>query len=368
MKRFGTVLLLMWLCFVTAFPRSAVWAETTEANRELLQKGLNVYEIDRELGRISDRQSALSAQLKDTEQKLQAARTASAEARQHAAKVIRAYYQGDRDSLWMVLFSIHSLSDALSVMEYLQMILRTDRQALQRHDTAWKQLTALQSEQTQAQAALNDLKERYTSERTRLVSLQKEVEALLAKNIEAVKVQQQMTELNRQWQDKGVPLFKTYFHALAKAMNDLPEIITSGSSGTSGKTTHLIMNGFNYTFQMTDQELNAFLQKKNALFRNMDFRFAEDAVIATGKQDDIALTIKGRYEMASKDDSKSKSYIRYTIQELLFNGYTLPAATVEDLQKQFDLGIYPQNIASFLQVSGLKLEEGKLSIYLKLAL
>ncbi|CAG7620449.1 hypothetical protein ACFQI7_05790 [Paenibacillus allorhizosphaerae] len=368
MKRKWTVLLMIWLCFVSAFPRSTVWAETTEANRDILQKGLTVYEIDRELGRISERQATLTAQLKDTEQKLQAARSASAEARQHAAKVIRAYYQGDRDSLWTIVFSIRSLSDALSVLEYLQMILHTDRQALSRHETAWKQLTALQAEQTQAQTALTQTKDRYTNERARLVTLQKEVDEMLAKNKEAVKVQQQITDLNRLWQDKGVPLFKTYFQALAKAMNDLPEIMTAGSPGSGGKTSNLIMNGFNYTFQMTDQELNAFLQKKNEIFRNMTFRFTEDAVIASGKQDDIALTIKGRYEMASKDNGKSKSFIRYSIQELLFNGYALPATTVEELQKNFDLGIYPQNIASFLQITGLKLEEGKLSIFIKLAL
>ncbi|TVY09671.1 hypothetical protein FPZ49_12850 [Paenibacillus cremeus] len=373
MRKWALLVLLLWFCCVSVVPPPASWAEAESSNKELLQKGLTLFEIDQELTRITNRQDQLNAQLQITKTQIQAAAKATNEAKQHAAKVVRAYYMGDRDSLWLLFFSIRSLSDALSVLEYLQMILQNDQLAMGRHREALTKLQSLQSDQLKAQTELAQSKDKYLTERTRMVALQKEVDEQLARTKEAAKVQQEMVDLNRQWQDKGIPLFKTYFTALAQAMKQLPESFASGtgsgsSSGLmSGKNLTINPNGLSYTFQMTDQELNDYLKQKNELFRNMTFHFTTDQVIASGKQDDIAVTVKGTYQIATKEET-NKTYIRYKIQELRFNDFTLPQSTVDALEKQFDLGIYPQNIASFLQVTGIKLEDSKMSIFFKLAL
>lgn len=336
--------------------------ETT--NKELLQKGLTLYEIDQELTRLTSHEANLQNQLNDTEQQIQAVERTSAEAKVHAAKVIRSYYMGDRGSLWTSIFSIRSLSDAITTMEYLQMILLNDQQALKKYTSARQQLKELQRSLNAAQASLQQTKSSWLTQRALLVAMQKEIDEQLAQNLDARQVQNQMAEFNQLWKEKGLPLFRTYLQALTEATNQLSELVTSGS----GNNSHLIMDGFRYIFQLTDQDLNAFLRKKNRLFDNMNFRFTTDQVIASGKKDGMDLTIKGSYQLAMKDNDPNKPYVQFHIQELQFNGFTLPSTTAEALEKDFDLGIYPQKIASLLQVTDVKLEEGLLKIMLKLAL
>lgn len=340
-------------------------AETSLSNKELLQKGLTIYEIDQELLRIMEQEAQLQGQLETAEEQLNKAQLSSAEARTHAAKVIRAYYMGDRDSLWNLLFSIRSFSEALASLDYLQMILRNDQLALKRHTEAWRQLNEVKAGLLEAQTGIQQIKSLYLAQRALLVSLQQDVDDTLAQNKEtAVQLQQQMLELNRLWHDKGVPMLRVYFQALGDALKQLPEMVTAGS-GSGG---NLIMNGFNYTFQVTDQQLNDFLRQKNELFNDMTFRFTPGNMTASGERDGISLLMVGSYKMTSQDEDQGMNYLRFRITELQFNGFTLPAKTIEALEKDFDLGLYPQNIASFLRVTGVAIEDGKLSVMLKLAL
>ncbi|WP_028549259.1 hypothetical protein [Paenibacillus sp. UNC451MF] len=355
------ILLCLYLC-LSVYPPSAIAAN--EDTQQLLQKGLTVFEIDQELGRIEEQQKTLKLQMASTEQQLTQQQARSIETKQHAGKVLRAYYMGDRDSLWMLLFSITSFKDALSTFEYLQMIVMSDHETLQRHLNNQKELQKLNASLLSSQATLQETKDRYIAQRAQQVLLQKQLDEGLAKQASSAVVIQEITKLTVQWQDKGIPLFKTYFRALAQAMNQLPEIINDTSGG---KSNHLIMNGFQYTFQITDQELNTFLRSKNPLFQNMTFRFYESKVIAKGKQDDMEVMIKGAYDIATKDTLKGK-YIRFNLEQLQFNGFDLPQSTIDSMIKDFDFGIYPQSIASFLQVTDVRLDEGKLSIMLKLAL
>ncbi|TDF96703.1 hypothetical protein [Paenibacillus piri] len=356
--------LILCLAVALSLCRPAA-AANTEETKQLLQKGLTVYEADQEIARIEKQENELVRRLASTEQELAAQQALSAEAKRHAAKVLRAYYMGDRESLWMLLFSISSFKDALSTFEYLQMIIRNDHTALKRYSDNQKQLQTLSASLISSKTALQQTKERYIVQKEKLVQLQKQLDEDLAKQSEAAAIIQQMANLTVQWQEKGIPLFKMYFQAMGKAMKQLPEIISDTSNG---KNNHLIINGLQYTFQITDQELNQFLRGKNELFRNMTFRFSDSRVVATGTQDGMEAFIQGKYELAVKDDQQGKSYVRFRIERLQFNGFDLPSTTIEAMEKEFDLGIYPQSLAPFLVVTGVKLEANRLSLMLKLAL
>jgi hypothetical protein len=337
---------------------------TARENQSILQKGLTVYEIDQELIRLQTNESTLLQSIADSETELAAKVSASEQTRLHAAKVLRAYYMGDRDVVWMLLFSIRSLSDALTSMEYLTAIYRHDVTQLSRYTEDQKQIQATRTKLVSAHSDLVGLRNRYLNQKDQLVALQKELDKELAAQTEAQKqqdVKKQIEDLTKDWQSKGVPLFKTYFQALAAAMKQLPELAAAGGA----KNTNFIINGFSYTFQITDTELNAFLRKKNELFNNMTFTFTDKNVIAEGKQDNIAITIKGHYTLHAVQDNY---IIRFVVDELTFNGFKLPQTTIEELEKQFDLGIYPQSMASFLQLTGMTMVPGKLSIQLKFKL
>jgi chemotaxis protein histidine kinase CheA len=352
-------LLLIFLCSCV-IPLSAI-AEENDKNRSLLQKGLTLHEIDQELNRVAQQEAKLKQQLVDTELQIRDTEKASVESRQHAAKVIRAYYMGDRDALWVLLFSIRSLSDALSTLEYLQMILQSDRDAIRKHTYAQQTLQQLKTALQASEADLAATKAHYLKERTKQEELQKELNQELAGNTEAEKLLKEIMDLNKRWQDTGVPLFRTYFKALAEAMKQLPELVGNGTSPSK----HLDFQGLTSTFHLTDTDLNDFLRHKNPLFKQMTFQFVTDQLIASGNQEDVTIKIKGSYQLAEKSDGSQ--YVRFQIDELQFNGFTLPETTAAELEKDFDLGIYPQKLLSILQVTGVKLENGKLSLYLKLA-
>jgi len=365
------------LCLITcltAAPPPPIHAATADELKLLLQKSLTAYEIDQELERIESEERQLEQKISKTEQDIQTQQALSAETRKHAAKVLRAYYMGDRDSLWMLLFSTASFKDALTLFDYLQMIVRNDRDTLHKHLTNQKQLQELQSSLLTSKTSLEQAKARFLAQKDQRLQLQQQLDAELTKQPAAANavILQQMAQLTVQWQDKGIPLFRTYFQALAQAMKQLPEMVsapgTSSSQDQSGLNQHLIINGFQYTFQISDQDLNEFLRSKNPIFRNLNFQFNSGIVTASGKQDDMEVTIIGHYELATKGEDKPKTYVRFRMDQLRFNGFDLPQTTIEAMEKEFDLGIYPQMLASFLQVTGVQVENGKLSLLFKLAL
>lgn len=356
------LLLCIWIGIT---PCLRVLAANDEEVKLLLQKGLTVYEIDQELARIQLEEAHIMKQRTTTELELQQQTARSEATKRHAAKVLRAYYMGDRDSLWMLLFSISSFKDAITTFDYLQMIVRNDHEALRMYSDNKRQLSELQKALVSSQTTLQQTKERYITQREQMVKLQQQLDEDLSKQKDAALILQQMAQLTLSWKEKGIPLFKMYFQALAAALKQLPEIISEDGNGI---TKHLIINGFQYTFQITDDELNQFLRTKNPMFQNMTFRFTDTELVTSGTQDGIAVSIKGKYELSTKEEGKGKAFIRFNMTQLQFNGFDLPRSTVEAMEQEFDLGIYPQNLAPFLSVTGLKLEAGKLSIILKMSL
>lgn len=338
------------------------------ANRDLLQKGLTIFEIDQELQRIETQENELQRQIAATEKELAAAEEAASEARVHAAKVIRAYYMGDRDSLWTLLFSSSSFSDGLAMFEYLQMILSNDKLALIRHQDAWKKQSQIKQSLNASSLSLQQTKQRFIEQRAKLAALQEEVDKQLAsQEAQAVSLQQQMLDLNRLWHEQGLPQFKIYLRALALAMQDLPRVISGEDSSLQGKKISLFDNGLNSTFQLTDAELNDYLRSKNPLLQNLTFHFMKGQVVAAGSHDGIQLSVKGSYTLAMQENSASnKPYIRFRIEELQFNGFLLPLTTVETLEKEVDLSFYPEKVAPYLQVTEVRVEEGLLKIIFKL--
>nr|WP_275422617.1 hypothetical protein [Paenibacillus mucilaginosus] len=375
----GALLALLW----SGTGTGAALAETARSetgrtgmaaeDKLLLEKGLQLYEIDQELARITVQEAGLQEKIAAAQRDAEAARTAADEARKHAARVIRAYNMGERDSLWGLLFSIRSFKDALVVMDYLQMILVRDRKALKGHTAAWTELKAKTAGLEEDAARLAETKSRYIRQRERMAALQQEIDAGLARSAEADKVQEEMRKLSESWREEGIPLFRTYFRALAKALKELPDaVMNPGAQTTGGEPAgQFMLDGLNASFRITDGQLNAFLLEQNELFRHIRFRFEDGRIIASGTQDGTEVLLEGRYELAYKGGDPAKPYIRFRTGKLEYNGFQLPDTTIEAFEKEFDLGIYPQLVSSpflKLQVTGVELETGALHILLKLAL
>ena len=124
----------------------------------------------------------------------------------------------------------------------------------------------------------------------------------------------------------------------------------------------MLIDGFNYTLTIPDAKLNAYLREQNALFDNFAFTFKQDKVIVSGKHDQLEVELSGHYSV------ETNGGILFHVDELIFNGLSLPDTTRQQLEKEFDLGFYPSQIVSFLKTKSVSMEDGKLIIRLAISL
>lgn len=356
MKMKSVRVLLAFLLLFSASPAHAEDSNDTKEAQALLQKGLTIYEIDREVERLNEQDKKISDQIQNTGIDMVKQDKNVQDSRKHAGRVLRAYYSGDRDNIWLLLLTVRSFSDALHTFEYLNMIVQNDHRALKMFTASYQQLQSLKNQLEASRIELQKTKDNYLKQRVRLVDLQAELDKQLAVSAQAKVVQEQIKVLNDEWKQKGLPLFRQFFEKLSLAFVDLPELFTKDAGknltfeGTKGAV-----------FTLTDQNLNSFLQSKNELFTKLAFRFTEGRVFVTGKKDDADIQIKGNFLLIP---GKDMNEVRFTVDQLVFNGFGLPDTTIASLQEEFGLGFFPKKSAN-IEVTEVLNQEGKLVIRLK---
>jgi peptidoglycan hydrolase CwlO-like protein len=330
---------------------------TLEETRELLQKGLIIYEIDAEVKRLSEKEKQISLEIVKKEEEVAVQHALVEKTKERAGKILRSYYMGERDSLLMQLFSSDNLSDALTVIEFVNMIFKSDQRTLDNYLTSYLDSKKLHAQLIESQTNLRDIKQQFLLQRETLVRIQGELDSALENHPETDRLTNLIEELTLEWQNKGRPIFRSYFKALAEAMQKLPEIQTKHKNVLSFK-------GTNIQFQLTDTQLNEFLIEKNKLFENFAFRFKDESIEAQGEQDGLKATIKGHFNL----EKASESVIRFHLDELIYNGFSLPDSTIKALEEEYDLGFYPEKTSFLgfkLEATELYTESGKLKVILK---
>lgn len=362
MRRQRYVIAVFLCCSLLLFCPAASFgeAELADSQKNVLQKSLSIYEIDQELSRLSEQENELNQRIRDTERQMIEQDGRVEEMRKHAAQTMRAYYMGERNSIWLLLFSAESLSDALKLYEYLSMIIDNDQRSLRQYAATYSELEALRKQLLHSQQELQQTKASFLTQRVRLAALEREREEQLSREKDAELLRKQSEQLIDNWVHNGLPMFKTYFAALSQAMDALPNVLLEDK-----KNRYLTFSGLNATFQMTDRELNEYLRGQNPALTNLTFTFNDNQMVITGKEGITEITIKGHYALEKKD---ANTIILYHIDELTYDGYNLPDTTAKALEKEFDLGFYPDSFASFLETTSLVMEKGSLTIKFRLKL
>lgn len=357
-KPYRTILLLgicLLLVSSSLLPVVAEEQPALEHTRELLQKSLTIVELDREIERLSEQEVHLTAQIHKTDADIAEQEIKMAKARDNAGRVLRAYYMGERNQIWSLLLHTDSFSDAIAVYQYLNMIFVNDRKRLAAYSDSHEKLKALREQLVAADNELKEIKAEFIAQRDNRIALQQQVDEELASSPEATEVFKQMVDLTTAWKDKGLPVFRDYFQAISTEMKSISELL-------AGDNRSKYMNGL--TFQISDQDLITFFRGKNPLFDNIDFSFQDGAFSASGSEEDVEVTIKGRYII----EHQEVSLLRFQVDELTFNGFVLPESTNRSLEEEFPLGFSPESIISFVQASEVSTEDGMLTIKLKLKL
>lgn len=326
---------------------------------EVLQKGLTIYEIDRELERLAQQDHQLEQEIADTDKKMEQKQKDIQGTRERAKKVVKAYYMGGHTSLWQAVLEADSFQNAFTRYSYIRQIFNRHDKILSDYANDFSDLAKTSKNQQKAKLKLEDTRQRYLAQKKELLAKQQELDLLLKNSGMQEKWEEQIVQLNKKWETEGLPLFRTYFKELAKTMKDLPELVTQDRS------KHLKLNGFSTQFELTDSDLNEFLRSKNSLFAHLTFRFKENQVIAEGQDQGIQMLIKGSYKLEEDSDEQ---VIAFHLEDLVFNGYSLPLSTRRTLEEDFDLGFYPKLMISFIKVSDVKVSDGKLNLNFKFSL
>lgn len=334
--------------------RSALAEEisTPDDIRDLLGKGLTIYEIDQELIRLTAEEEQLAIQIADVTVQAAEQEVVVAAKREQASKVLRSYYKGKRNHLWLFIVRADSFYEGLQTYHYLSRIFKYEQRLLQDHADHYQALKKLLNQLEEDRTRLQTVKAEYIAQRARLVALEEQLEQELAMREDAEEIQEQIDALTHIWETKGLPVFKHYFNELARTINKLPdEIIASGN---------LKLQNGRFVMTISDQELTDFFRRHNPEdFEDFTFSFAEGDFTAYGSREDTAISISGYYELMEEDN-----IIAFHLTKLVYNGYELPDTTIRALNEQFDLNFYPDYLDMPFRVKAqsVEIEDGVLSI------
>lgn len=360
-------LLLISIAVCTAFLSliSSSYAETAPSSfsvtgeKQLLQEGLTVYEINREVKKLGIKNKQLTVQIHQTNTALTAQQVKMEQLRKQAASVLKAYYMGERNTVLLTLFSAHSLSDALDLYQYIRMLFLNDKSTLQTAANASHKLTQLKSQLTEEQQQIQQVTTAFIQQKQQLEASKKQLEHHIQASGNASKARSDIATLNKEWDEKGLPLFKSYLDMLAAAMSKLPSMLQDGNNNYLTKTDS------HFVFQMTDQQLNTFLKKQNQKFNHISIGFTDQNRIELhGVDQGESLTVTGHYSVVNKPQNE----LVFHIDSLTFNGFSLPGTTIQSLENQIDLSISPSSLSPLIRATGVQIKDHRLIIDLQLSL
>ncbi|MFC5651703.1 coiled-coil domain-containing protein [Paenibacillus solisilvae] len=342
-----------WLTIIPVFaqPQQPVDEEV----RRILEKSLSVVEIDKEIARIVQQQTAISTKLVQSQSELDKQKASIAEHQEKAGAVLRAYYTGERDFMLTAVLSSDNLSSLLTMVDYFDFIFSNDQLTLNTYTKQYRELKKEIDKLDAQSEQLAEVQKQLTEQRSRVAALQEDVDSQLSGRSDADKLLNMINEFNDYWKNVGLLEVKRYFSALSKAMNKMPAWVQDNKD-------MLEIDGFNYTLTVSDDQLNTFLREQNELFNNFAFAFHDDSVEVSGKRDGMEVKLSGHYTV------EKTGAILFHVDELIFNGLALPDTTRHSLEKEFDLGFYPQKMVSFLRTKSVQTENGKLIVKLSISL
>lgn len=362
-KKLTAHLLLIVLIIQLTLPYGGVLAEETKSSqdeaKELLQKGLTIFEIDKEVARLNEQDAKIGEQINQNEQDIVKQNGNVEATRKHAGKVLRAYYTGDRDSIWMLLFAANSFTDVLRMFEYLQMIITNDHRSLATFTDSYQKLKNLQTELAHSRTDLQVTKDKFLQQRERLVKLQEELDKQLAISAQAQVIAAQIQSLNDQWKQEGLPLARDYLDNLSTAFRDLPQFLMKDSK-------YINFTSKTPVISLTDTDFNAYLHSKSELLQTLNFEFNDGSMVAKGKKGGLQIAIQGNFNLLTTNDGMNE--VRFVVDNLEFNDFKLPDTTIEDFTKEFQLGFIPKKVASYLDVLSVETKKGVAVVKLKLSL
>ncbi|MDY7989252.1 hypothetical protein UY286_00510 [Paenibacillus polymyxa] len=343
---------IMMLTFIYVRPTLA--APSHEEN-QILQDSLSIVEIDHEIERISQEQQTLLQRQRELRSNLTVQQEQMTVQRKRAGSVLRSYYMGERDKLLSVVLGAKSIRQLLSLYDYYLLLISHDQDVLQEYESNYQSMRKTEQQVTQASMELETVKTNLLAQRKRIILLQSRVNDSVNASNDPDTLRKLIGEMTAYWENVGVYEVNKHFKALARAMQDLPQFIQQQQGD-------MVTNGKVITISIREEDFNRFLKSENDLFNHFNFTFAQDQIMVEGQQGTMKLRVEGHYTV----ENEPKNAILFHVDRLVFNGLELPDTTRNKLEKDFDLGFYPQQLISYVKATEVRTLAGMLEVKLEL--
>ncbi|MGN7470059.1 hypothetical protein [Brevibacillus sp. SAFN-007a] len=350
MRKFLLVLFLL-VCPLTVFAQEEA---AIPLEQLILQQHFTQKELERTLTLLKEEETQTYRDIARIDLDLQRQKLVIEAMQRHAGEVARAYYTGERANLLTLLLHAENFNQLLVMVDFYQLLYEYDMNRLQAYHDERTKLAAMQTDKHNRLALLRDLRQKYEQQLAEMLAIQAEKAKNVEKLDDPTAVEALMNHLVDDWEKRGLPAFQTFFGMLAKVMVQVPELATFDRIQSDGL--------FNHTLTIKQSEFNQFLMEKDELFKQSRFTFEDNKLIVEGTYDHMELRLVGSYELVSP------TQLKFHISELYFDGFALPQATVDEMEKAYDLGFYPELISPNIQVQGISLQNEELKLQLKLNL
>ncbi|MDT2241275.1 hypothetical protein P7H25_06385 [Paenibacillus larvae] len=132
---------------------------------EVFQKGLTIYEIDRELERLVEQDEKLEQEISATDNKIEQKQKDIKITRERAKKVVKAYYMGGQTSLWQAVLEADSFQNAFIRYRYIRQIFKRQDKILSDYADDVRELTNTSKNQQKAKLKLEETRQRYLAQK-----------------------------------------------------------------------------------------------------------------------------------------------------------------------------------------------------------
>ncbi|MCP3793247.1 hypothetical protein ACYCSE_00295 [Paenibacillus sp. SEL1] len=343
---------IMLLTFIYVRPTLAA---PSHEESQILQDSLSIVEIDHEIERISQEQQTLLQRQRELRSNLTVQQEQMTIQRKRAGSVLRSYYMGERDKLLSVVLGAKSIRQLLSLYDYYLLLISHDQDVLQEYESNYQSMRKTEQQVTQASMELETVKTNLLAQRKRIILLQSRVNDGVNASNDPDTLRKLIGEMTAYWENVGVYEVNKHFKALAQAMQDLPQFIQQQQGA-------MVTNGKVITISIREEDFNRFLKSENELFNHFNFTFAQDRIMVEGQQGTMKLRVEGHYTV----ENEPKNAILFHVDRLVFNGLELPDTTRNKLEKDFDLGFYPQQLISYVKATEVRTLAGMLEVKLEL--
>ncbi|MEK5260738.1 hypothetical protein MKY75_16175 [Paenibacillus sp. FSL L8-0663] len=343
---------IMLLTFIYVRPTLAA---PSQEESQILQDSLSIVEIDHEIERISQEQQTLLQRQQELRSNLTVQQEQMTIQRKRAGSVLRSYYMGERDKLLSVVLGAKSIRQLLSLYDYYLLLISHDQDVLQEYESNYQSMRKTEQQVTQASMELETVKTNLLAQRKRIVLLQSRVNDGVNASNHPDTLRKLIGEMTAYWENVGVYEVNKHFKALAQAMQDLPQFIQQQQGA-------MVTNGKVITISIREEDFNRFLKSENELFNHFNFTFAQDQIMVEGQQGTMKLRVEGHYTV----ENEPKNSILFHVDRLVFNGLELPDTTRNKLERDFDLGFYPQQLISYVKATEVRTLAGMLEVKLEL--